>query len=354
MILAPRTSSPPVVNAMTVDVEDWFQVQAFAHCIGRTDWDGCVRRVEANVDSVLALFDAAKVQATFFTLGWIAERHPAMVRRIVAAGHELASHGWEHIRANTQDPATFRADVERTRMTLEDIGGVTVAGYRAATFSIGARNQWAFRVLAEAGYRYSSSINPIRHDLYGMPDAPRTPFRPDGGALWEIPMTTVAAFGRNWPCSGGGFFRLLPYEIYRRGLAAVNRREQMSGIFYFHPWEIDPGQPRVSGAGWKSRARHYTNLSRMQGKLERILRAFAWDRMDRVFANLLSGVEVEADADAGMGTEMTMPPLGAQGREMDPDRDDWLGEADPELLTSARVRVAAEPLKGSGSHTASA
>jgi polysaccharide deacetylase family protein (PEP-CTERM system associated) len=276
-----------VVNAMTVDVEDWFQVQAFAHCIDRSSWDGRTRRVEANVDRILDLFDTARVKATFFTLGWIAERHPAMVRRIVAAGHELASHGWEHIRADTQDRATFRADVERTRLTLEDIGGTPVVGYRAATFSIGARNQWAFHVLEEAGYAYSSSINPIRHDLYGMPDAPRTPYRPEGGALWEMPMTTVAALGRNWPCAGGGFFRLLPYALYRHGLAAVNQREHMSGIFYFHPWEVDPGQPRVAGCGWKSRVRHYTNLAHMQGKLERVLRDFAWDRMDRVFGDLM-------------------------------------------------------------------
>jgi polysaccharide deacetylase family protein (PEP-CTERM system associated) len=284
---AQHAAAQPVVNAMTVDVEDWFQVQAFAHCIPRADWDGSALRVEANVDRILALFDAAGARATFFTLGWIAERHPALVRRIVAGGHELASHGWEHIRADTQDPAAFRADVERTRLTLEDIGGVPVVGYRAATFSIGARNQWAFQVLQEAGYAYSSSINPIRHDLYGMPDAPRTPFKPEGGTLWEIPMTTVAAFGRNWPCAGGGFFRLLPYQLYRRGLAAVNRHEHLAGIFYFHPWEIDPGQPRVAGCGWKSRVRHYTNLSRMQSKLERVLREFAWDRMDRVFGELL-------------------------------------------------------------------
>lgn len=276
-----------VVNAMTVDVEEAFQVQAFAHCIDRADWDGMASRVEANVDRILAMFDAACVHATFFTLGWIAERHPAMVRRIVAGGHELGSHGWEHIRADTQDPARFRADVERTRLTLEDIGGVPVLGYRAATFSIGARNMWTFRVLEEAGYAYSSSVNPIRHDLYGMPDAPRVPFQPEGGTLWELPMTTVAALGRNWPCSGGGFFRLLPYALYRSGLNAANRRENLAGIFYFHPWEIDPAQPRVSGCGWKSHLRHYTNLTRMQAKLERVLREFAWDRMDRVFADLL-------------------------------------------------------------------
>ncbi|HTW69555.1 MAG TPA: XrtA system polysaccharide deacetylase [Acetobacteraceae bacterium] len=296
----------PVVNAMTVDVEDWFQVQAFAHCIGRDQWDGKEARVEANIERILALFESAGVHATFFTLGWIAERHPAIVHRIVAAGHELASHGWEHIRANTQDAATFRADVARTRRTLEDIGGVSVVGYRAATFSIGAQNLWAFRELEEAGYAYSSSINPIRHDLYGMPDAPRTPFRPDGGALWEIPMTTVAAFGRNWPCAGGGFFRLLPYEVYRRGLSAVNGREQLPGIFYFHPWEVDPGQPRVSRAGWKSRLRHYTNLSRMHGKLERLLGDFAWDRMDRVFAGLLADDQVGSGNDAG--SQLSVPP----------------------------------------------
>jgi polysaccharide deacetylase family protein (PEP-CTERM system associated) len=289
-IAAPRR----VVNAMTVDVEDWFQVQAFAHCIDRAGWDGADRRVEANVERILQIFDTAGVRATFFTLGWVATRHPALVRRIVAGGHELASHGWEHVRADAQDPPTFRADVERTRLTLEDIGGVPVAGYRAATFSIGARNQWAFRVLEEAGYGYSSSVNPIRHDLYGMPDAPRTPFRPGNGALWEIPMTTVAALGRNWPCAGGGFFRLLPYPLYRAGLASVNRQEHRAGIFYFHPWEIDPGQPRVAHAGWKSRLRHYSNLSRMQAKLERALRDFAWDRMDHVFAPVLAGPAVAA------------------------------------------------------------
>jgi polysaccharide deacetylase family protein (PEP-CTERM system associated) len=276
------------LNAMTVDVEDYFQVQAFADCVRREDWDSIAPRVEANVDRILAQFAGADVSATFFTLGWIAERHPALIRRIVAAGHELASHGWDHTRADSQQPEAFRADVRRTRLTLEDIGGVAVRGYRAATFSIGARNQWAFDVLGSEGYAYSSSINPIRHDLYGMPDAPRTAFRPNDGALWEIPMTTLAAFGRNWPCSGGGYFRLLPYGLFRHALSRVNRREGLPGIFYFHPWEVDPGQPRIANAGWKSRLRHYTNLDRMSGKLDRLLRDFAWDRMDRVFAGLLA------------------------------------------------------------------
>lgn len=274
-------------NAMTVDVEDYFQVQAFAHCISRADWDAIPRRVEANVDRILEQFDRGGAKATFFTLGWVAERHPTMIRRIVDAGHELASHGWDHTRADAQDPPTFLEDTRRTRLTLEDIGGSAVTGYRAATFSIGARNLWAFAVLEEAGYQYSSSINPIQHDLYGMPDAPRTPFQPQGTSIWEIPMTTVRLFGRNLPCSGGGYFRLLPTMLYRMGLKRLNRAEQMPGIFYFHPWEVDPGQPRVAGCGWKSRIRHYTNLSRMEADLDRLLRDFTWDRMDRVYADRL-------------------------------------------------------------------
>jgi polysaccharide deacetylase family protein (PEP-CTERM system associated) len=289
----PVVNAVPVVNAMTVDVEDYFQVQAFAHRVDRANWDDFPRRIEANVDHILAQFERAGVHATFFTLGWIARRHPAMVRRIVAQGHELASHGWDHTRADRQDRDTFRQDVERTRTMLEDIGGVAVTGYRAATFSIGAGNLWAFGILRDAGYRYSSSINPIAHDLYGMPDAPREPFQPDGNGFWEIPMTTVRAFGRNWPCSGGGYFRLLPSTLYQTGLTRVNRTEGRAGIFYFHPWEIDPAQPKIAAVGWKSHLRHYTNLSRMAARLDQILAAFAWDRMDRVFADLLSATQPE-------------------------------------------------------------
>jgi polysaccharide deacetylase family protein (PEP-CTERM system associated) len=274
----------PRLNAMTVDVEEHFQVHAFAHCIDRGSWDSIASRVEVNVDRILERFAAARVHATFFTLGWIAERHRAMIHRIVAAGHELASHGYDHTRADIQDSATFRADVRRSRRLLEDIGGVPVLGYRAATFSIGPRNQWAFEVLEEEGYDYSSSVNPISHDLYGMPDASRTPYRPGNGALCEIPMTTLRAFGRNWPCSGGGYFRLLPYTAFRLALASVNRAGQ-AGVFYFHPWEIDPAQPRIANCGWKSRFRHYNNLSEMSGRLDRLLRDFSWNRLDRVFAD---------------------------------------------------------------------
>ena len=206
-------------NAMTVDVEDYFQVQAFAGSIPRAEWEHIPRRVEANTDRILAQFERAGVTATFFTLGWIAERHPGLIRRIVAAGHELASHGYDHTRADAQREADFRADVRRAKGILEDTAGCEVIGYRAATFSIGRRNPWAFAVLASEGYRYSSSIYPVKHDLYGMPDAPRFPFQPEAGSLWEFPMTTARLLDRNLPCSGGGYFRLLPYRLFRLGLA---------------------------------------------------------------------------------------------------------------------------------------
>jgi polysaccharide deacetylase family protein (PEP-CTERM system associated) len=277
-----------VRNAMTVDVEDYFQVQAFAHCIDRRDWDAFPGRVDRNTNRILDLFASTGVKATFFTLGWVAHRQPALIRRIVADGHELASHGWDHTRVDSQDPEAFRDDVRRTKALLEDTGGVAIKGYRAATFSIGARNMWAFPILRQEGYLYSSSINPIRHDLYGIPDAPRVPFRPEPDGVMELPMTTVRLLGRNWPCSGGGYFRLLPTMLYRAGLQRVNGHDGHPAIFYFHPWEIDPDQPRITNAGWKSRLRHYTNLAGMEANLDRLLRDFAWDRMDHVFAPVLT------------------------------------------------------------------
>ncbi|MDA8050910.1 MAG: DUF3473 domain-containing protein [Rhodospirillales bacterium] len=277
-----------VASAMTVDVEDYFQVQAFTDAIPRKNWEMIPRRVEANTERILAQFAEGGVQATFFTLGWVAERHPALIRRIVAAGHELASHGYDHVRADGFDEAGFRADVGRTRRLLEDLGGVAVRGYRAPTFSIGACNLWAFRALEAEGYAYSSSVYPVRHDLYGMPDAPRFPFRPAGGMLWELPMTTLAIGGRNLPWAGGGYFRLLPYCLYRRGLARVLQKDRRPGIFYFHPWEVDPGQPRVADARPLSRLRHRLNLGAMERRINRLLRDFAWDRIDRVFATELA------------------------------------------------------------------
>ncbi|MBK1714323.1 XrtA system polysaccharide deacetylase [Rubrivivax gelatinosus] len=274
--------APAITNALTIDVEDYFQVSAFAPYIRRSDWDARECRVERNVDRILALLDAADTRATFFTLGWIAERYPQLVRRIVAAGHELASHGYGHERASDLSPAAFHDDVARAKAILEDIGSVAVRGYRAPSFSIGERNLWAFDTLAEAGYAYSSSIYPIRHDHYGMPDSPRFAYRVAGGLL-EVPVTTVRLAGRNLPSSGGGYFRLLPYAASRWLIGRVNREDRQAAVFYFHPWEIDAGQPRVPGIDAKTRFRHYVNIPRMEGRLASLLADFRWGRMDEIF-----------------------------------------------------------------------
>ncbi|MGA7799187.1 MAG: XrtA system polysaccharide deacetylase [Gammaproteobacteria bacterium] len=271
------------VNAMTVDVEDYFQVSAFEGAISRADWDNLPCRVERNTDRILELFAEHGVQATFFTLGWVAQRYPHLVRRIVAEGHELASHGLSHVRVTQQTAAQFREDVIGAKRLLEDIGNSPVHGYRAASYSIGASNLWAFDVLQEAGYQYSSSVYPIKHDLYGMPEAPRFPFRANGDGVLEIPITTVTVLGRNLPCGGGGYFRLLPYAASRWAMRRVNDQEQQSCVFYFHPWELDPDQPRQQGLSLKTRFRHYLNLSRMERRLQNLLRDFRWGRMDAVF-----------------------------------------------------------------------
>jgi len=270
-------------NAMTVDVEDFFQVQAFADRIGRGAWESFPTRVAKNTDRVLELFAAAGVSGTFFVLGWVGERYPDLVRRIVAHGHELASHGFSHVPVHEQSIDEFRFDVRKTKRLLEDTAGVPVKGYRAASFSIGAKTLWALDVLAEEGYAYSSSIFPVLHDFYGMPDAPRFAFRPRRDGFLEVPMTTVSAFGRNLPCSGGGYFRLAPYALSYWALQRVNQRERQPCIFYFHPWEIDPAQPRIDGLTLKSRLRHYVNLHRMEARLRRLLRDFRWARMDQIF-----------------------------------------------------------------------
>lgn len=271
-------------NAMSIDVEDYFQVSAFAPHIRREDWDRLPCRVERNVDVILGLLDEAGARATFFTLGWIAERYPQVVRRIVDNGHELASHGYGHQRASELTPAQFRADITRAKAILEDLGGVAVRGYRAPSFSINRANWWAVEALENAGYVYSSSIYPVKHDHYGMPDAPRFPHRPNGeGGILELPPTTVPLFGRNLPAAGGGWFRLLPYRVSRWMLERVNTEERAPCMFYFHPWEIDPGQPVQRGISARTRFRHYVNLQRMQGRLRQLLKDFQWDRVDRVY-----------------------------------------------------------------------
>ncbi len=270
-----------ITNALTIDVEDYFQVSALAPYIGRAEWTTRECRVERNMDTILRLLDDRGAKATFFTLGWIAERYPQIVRSIVANGHELASHGYAHLRATDQTEEAFHADVHLAKILLEDISGQAVKGYRAPSFSIGQGNLWALACIERAGYRYSSSIYPIRHDHYGMPDAPR--FAHDVGGLKEIPVTTVRAFGRNWPASGGGYFRLFPYAFSRWLLRSVNETDSQAAVFYFHPWEIDPGQPRIAGIDAKTRFRHYLNLHRMEGRIGRLLADFRWGRMDEIF-----------------------------------------------------------------------
>ena len=273
---------PRITNALTIDVEDYFQVSAFASTIRRSDWDTLECRVERNVNRLLDLLASRETLATFFTLGWIAERYPALVRRIVADGHELASHGHGHQRASDLSLGEFRADVHRAKAVLEDIGGVQVRGYRAPSFSIGDKNLWALDVLLETGHAYSSSIYPVRHDHYGSPDAPRFAHAVRDG-LVEIPPTTLRLLDRNLPSSGGGYFRLLPYTVSRWMLRRVNERDAQPAVFYCHPWEIDVTQPRVNGVGWKSRFRHYVNLGRTEQRLGRLLDDFRWGRMDHVF-----------------------------------------------------------------------
>ena len=273
-----------IKNAMSVDVEDYFQVSAFASHIRREDWDALPCRVERNVDVILGLLDEADAKATFFTLGWIAERYPQVVRRIVDNGHELASHGYGHQRASDLTPEQFRDDITCAKRILEDLGGVAIRGYRAPSFSINRTNWWAVEELENAGYVYSSSIYPVRHDHYGMPDAPRFPHRPNGEAgILELPPTTVPLMGRNWPAAGGGWFRLLPYSMSRWMLNRVNDRDRAPCMFYFHPWELDAGQPRQTGLSARTRFRHYVNLQRMPGRLRKLLNDFEWDRVDRVF-----------------------------------------------------------------------
>lgn len=272
-----------MLNGLSVDVEDWFQVGAFEKTISRSDWDSLERRVERNCDAILQLFSDAGAKATFFTLGWIAQRHPAMMRRIAAEGHEIASHGWDHARVFSLGRDAFAQDIARARAVLEDTAGTRVSGYRAPSFSIDARTPWAHQVLAEQGYAYSSSVAPIVHDHYGWREAPRFAFVPVKGApLVEIPVTTAEVASRRMAAGGGGFFRLLPYAVSRWAIARVNNHDNRPAAFYFHPWEIDPGQPRRRDAPLRSRLRHYTNLDAMAGKLRRLLGDFAWGRMDEV------------------------------------------------------------------------
>jgi polysaccharide deacetylase family protein (PEP-CTERM system associated) len=277
------------VNAFSIDVEDYFQVAAFDDVIDRRSWDARPLRVERNVDTFLDLLNRHNTKATFFTLGWVAERMPAMVRRIVDQGHELASHGYGHQKVNSLSPDEFRADVLKAKHILEDLSGHTMNGYRAPSFSIGASNLWAHDILFETGHRYSSSVYPVQTDHYGMPDAPRFAWRSPSGLL-EIPPSSLRFRERNFPASGGGYFRLLPFGLSKWGFNKINAEHQ-AAIFYCHPWEIDDQQPRIPNARLRSKFRHYVNLSTNLAKIDRLLGWGNWDRMDIVFASMINATE---------------------------------------------------------------
>jgi polysaccharide deacetylase family protein (PEP-CTERM system associated) len=276
-----------VTNAMTVDVEDYFQVSAFEGIAPRHTWDSFESRVCANTDRLLGIFEDAGVTATFFVLGWIAERHPELVRRIAGQGHEIASHGYAHRLVYDLTRDAFRDDVRRSKDLLESASSARVFGYRAPSYSITPRSLWALDILIEEGYGYDSSIFPIHHDRYGIPVSPRAPYVVEraAGTLIEAPGSAVRIGPANLPVGGGGYFRLLPYRWTRWGIARMNEKEQRPAIFYLHPWEIDPEQPRLA-AGYASRLRHYRNLDKTEARLRRLLRDFQFGPMRDVLAPL--------------------------------------------------------------------
>lgn len=281
--LPATTSSARMTNAMSVDVEDYFQVSAFEELFPKDSWERIECRVPRNIERTLQLFDDHNVRATFFTLGWIAKRYPDVVRAIFDAGHEIASHGMNHTRVTMQTPDDFKRDVKETKAILEDLTGAPVTGYRAASYSIVTQTLWAHDILHEAGHVYSSSIYPVHHDSYGIPGAPRAPFLAKADGIMEIPISTVRLMGVNLPCGGGGYFRLLPYRWHHWAIRRVNSLEGRACVFYFHPWELDPEQPRVRDASLRARFRHYHNLDRFETRLTRLLSEFRWRRMDRTF-----------------------------------------------------------------------
>jgi polysaccharide deacetylase family protein (PEP-CTERM system associated) len=271
------------LNALTCDVEDYFQVSAFEHLVPRDSWSNRECRIPRNIDRVLQLYADAGAKGTFFTLGWVARYYPEVVRRIVESGHEVASHGMCHIRVWTQSPDEFRRDILEAKKRLEDAGGAAVRGYRAASWSLDHRTPWAHQVIAEAGYEYSSSVYPVAHDHYGVPSAPLAPFFVKGSGILEVPASVTRILGRNWPAGGGGFFRLLPYSLSLWLLKQARHLPDRPAIFYFHPWELDPDQPRMQGITTKTRFRHYVNLGGVEKRLARLLSDLQWGRMDQIY-----------------------------------------------------------------------
>jgi polysaccharide deacetylase family protein (PEP-CTERM system associated) len=278
-----------IINAMTVDVEDYFHVSAFENTIAKTDWEKTPLRVEHNTYRLLELFEKHNVKSTFFTLGWVAERCPNLIKAIVDQGHELASHGFAHQRITEMTKDDFITDVVKSKVILEQLSGTEVIGYRAPSFSLNDTNTWVYEKLIELGFLYSSSTYPIQHDLYGVPNWPRFIHERSesvhGQKIIEIPIPTLRKNNINTGIGGGGYFRLYPYWLSKKRIDKFHEQEQKPYSFYFHPWEIDPDQPRVKDAPLKSKFRHYINLSRMEGKLERLLKDYQWNTMKSVYLN---------------------------------------------------------------------
>lgn len=272
-----------VTNALSIDVEDYFQVAAFENTIQKEDWAHLPIRVQQNTDRILSLLDVRGIKATFFVLGWVAERYPGLVRKIVEHGHELASHGYMHDRITHLTPDQFREDIRTSKNLLEDIAGHVVLGYRAPSYSIGEKTKWALNIIEEEGFTYSSSIYPIQHDLYGWPNAPRFPFSATGQGLVEIPISTLRMLGKLIPIGGGGYFRLYPYALSKWWIERLNKMESAPCVFYFHPWELDPEQPRQHQAPIKSKFRHYLNLEKTEERLIKLLSDFKWGAIRDVF-----------------------------------------------------------------------
>ena len=270
-------------HAMTCDVEDYFQVSAFANHVAQEEWEHCECRIPRNVDLILERLETHKARATFFTLGWVAQNYPEVVRRIAAAGHEVASHGMRHVRVWQQSRSDFAEDAGTAKKLLEDTAGIPVVGYRAASWSIDQRTPWAHEVLAEAGYSYSSSVYPIAHDHFGVPDAPTEPYYIAESGLLEIPPSVVRLLGKNVPAAGGGYFRLYPLPFSTWLIDRLESRGAAPYVFYFHPWEMDPGQPRINGISAKTKFRHYLNLEKFDARLSALLGRYRWGRMDEIY-----------------------------------------------------------------------
>ena len=304
--------SSPIVNFLSIDVEDYFQVSAFESVSPPEAWENFEYRVDRNTEKILDILEDFDTKATFFILGWVAEHFPGLIKKISSQGHEIASHGFGHRRVTNQTRHEFRNDIRRSKCLLEDLSGSKVFGYRAPSYSIGLNTLWAFDELFEAGYLYDSSVFPVRHDLYGIHDWPRFPFRvirdekglwaPESGRdeknsreIFEVPIATLKLGGRNLPIAGGGYFRLFPYSFTRWGLQRINYKDKRPFVFYMHPWEIDPDQPRMTGAGFKSRFRHYINLQKTEGRLRSLLSDFSFSALCDLFSDRSSVEDSDGD-----------------------------------------------------------